>query len=105
MHFRLSYRALQDIEDIRAFTVEHWGRGQWVSYFAGLSEAFERIAADPSCGRPRYSLRKRMRSLPYQKHLIFFEVPEVSGGRIAILRIVHERRNQSALSYHDKFGD
>jgi toxin ParE1/3/4 len=105
MRFRLSHRALQDIEDIREFTVERWGRGQWVSYFAGLSEAFERIAADPACGRPRYSMRKGMRSLLYQKHVIFFETPEEPGGRISILRVVHERRNFAALSYHDKFSD
>jgi toxin ParE1/3/4 len=104
MRFRLSHQALQDIEEIRAFTVERWGRAQWVSYFAGLSEAFERIAADPTCGLPRYSMRGGMRSLVYRKHLIFFEAPAAPGQRVSILRIAHERRNLAALSYHDKYS-
>lgn len=101
MRFRLSLQALQDLEEIRAFTIEHWGRGQWISYFSGLSIAFERIAADPSCGRPRPLIRSRMRSLVHERHLIFFETPAMPGDRVAILRIVHERRNLAALSYHD----
>ena len=101
MRFRLSHQALKDIEDIRAFTVERWGREQWMRYFAGLSTTFERIANDPSCGQPRHLIRKRMRSLSYEHHIIFFETAREQGGRIAILRIVHERRDFTALSYHD----
>ncbi len=101
MRFRLSHQALSDLEEIRAFTVERWGREQWIRYFNGISEAFDRIAADPSCGRPRYQLRARLRSLPFGKHLIFFETPAEPGGRVVIYRVVHERRNFAALSYRD----
>ena len=101
MTVRLSLRALQDIEEIRAFTVERWGQDQWLRYFAALSSALERIAANPSCGRPRDLIRDGMRSLTFQRHLIFFQSARDLGGRVAILRVVYERRNFAALSYHD----
>jgi toxin ParE1/3/4 len=101
MRFRLSYQARADIEEIRAFTIERWGREQWISYFAGLSAALEQIADEPSCGRSRHLIRERLRSLPYGRHLIFFEIAAQPGGRVAILRVVHERRNFAALSYSD----
>ena len=98
---RLSLRAVQDIEEIRAFTVRVWGLDQWLRYFAALTAALERIAEEPTCGRPRDLIRQGMRSLSFQRHLIFYQSAPDSGGRVAVLRIVHERRNFAALSYHD----
>ena len=104
MQVRLSVLALQDIEDIRSFTIDRWGRNQWFRYFAGLAAVFDQIAVDPGCGRARDLIRDGMRSLPFQRHLIFFQ-PSPDDGRIAILRIVHERRNFGALTYLDDLED
>ena len=101
MDVRLTLQARRDLEDIRRFTVEFWGQDQWHSYFTRLLAAFERATLDTKCGRPRGILRPRMRSLAYQKHLIFFEPIAHAGGQTVILRVLHERRNFAALSYHD----
>ena len=101
MRFRLSHQALQDIRDIRAYTVERWGQDQWLHYFAAMSLAFERLASDPSCGRKRDMLRRGMRSLSFERHLIFFQSPRDPQKPVAILRIVRDRRNLEAMSYHD----
>jgi toxin ParE1/3/4 len=101
MKVRLSLRALGDIQEIRSYTVERWGQDQWLRYFTALSSALERIAADPGCGRPRDLIRDGMRSLSFERHLIFFQSASDPEGTVAILRIVHERRNIAALSYHD----
>jgi toxin ParE1/3/4 len=101
MKVRLSLQAMTDIEDIRSVTIDQWGQDQWLRYFAALSSALQRIAADPTCGRPRDLIRDGMRSLPFQKHHIFFRPALVVGDKVAIIRIVHERRNFAALSYHD----
>ena len=101
MDVRLTRQARRDLEDIRRFTVESWGQDQWHSYFAGLVAAFERVTVDSRCGRPRDALRVRMRSVDYQKHLIFFEPITHARGDVVILRIVHQRRDLAALSYHD----
>ncbi len=101
MDIRLTRQARRDLEDIRRFTVETWGRDQWKTYFAGMVAAFQRVTQDGKCGRPRDSLRFGMRSLEYQKHLIFFEPVAHAGGETVVLRIVHGRRDLAALSYHD----
>ena len=101
MGVRLTPQARRDLDDIRRFTVETWGQTQWLNYFAGLVAAFQRLTRDARCGRPRGALRIGMRSFDYQKHLIFFEPIAHAGGEVVILRIVHQRRDLAALSYHD----
>lgn len=101
MTVRLSRMALKDIEDVRAYTLERWGSDQWLRYFAGLSAAMDRIADDPTCGRPRDVFFKNMRSLPHEKHLIFFLPVRIGVSRAAVLRIVHQSRNLSALTYSE----
>lgn len=63
--------------------------------------AFERIGADPMCGRSRELFGAKMQSLPYEKHNIFFAPIEAAGGEPVILRIVHRRRHLPALIYYD----
>ncbi|MDB5661622.1 MAG: plasmid stabilization protein ParE [Cypionkella sp.] len=101
MTIRLSRRALLDIEDIRAYTIDRWAAGQWLRYFAGLAAAMERIAEDPNCGRPRDLMLMGMRSMPHEKHVIFFLPAKTGVGSAAILRIVHQRRNLAALLYYE----
>ena len=99
MRAKLTRTARRDLDAIRRFTVETWGRDQWLRYFAGLSAAFERIAEDGRCGRPREALNKGMRSLAHEQHVIFFNPIRHAGGAVVILRIVHQRRNLDALSF------
>jgi toxin ParE1/3/4 len=101
MDIRLTLQARVDLEEIRTFTIETWGQDQWHRYFSGIVATFERVTVEQKCGRPRDALRPRMRSLDYQKHLIFFEPITYAGGAVVILRIVHKRRDIAALSYHD----
>lgn len=96
---RLSLLAKQDIEDIRSFTVEHWGREQWLRYFGALAAGFDRILENPDVGRLRPLIGQGVRSVPCQEYLIFYR----SGrdGRPVVLRIIHERRNLAAQSCED----
>lgn len=101
MTIRLSRLARQDLEDIREYTLQHWGRDQWLRYYQGLVAAFERVSLDPMSGRSRALFGAGMRSLPCGKHLIFFAPIEAAGGAPVILRIVHQSRYLPALSYYD----
>lgn len=105
MDIRLTLLARQDLDDIRRYTLENWGPEQWRRYFLGLMTAFERVTRERTCGRARDTIRVRMRSLPYQRHLIFFEPVEHAGGEIVILRIVHQARDLAALAYNDQRRD
>src|SRR5680860_826871 len=101
MTIRLSKRAQSDLDDIRVYTVEIWGRAQWLQYYRGMVTAFQRISADAMVGRNRDLLGPSMRSLLYEKHLIFFAPVTAAGGEPVILRIAHQSRYLPALAYYD----
>ncbi|MGZ0187217.1 MAG: type II toxin-antitoxin system RelE/ParE family toxin [Alphaproteobacteria bacterium] len=101
MNIQLSRLAQADLDDIRDYTVETWGRAQWLKYFRGMAAAFKKISVDPMAGRSRDLLGPGLRSLPYEKHLIFFAPIPAAGGAAVILRIIHQRRYLPALAYYD----
>lgn len=97
--FLLSDRARQDLDDIRRYTIEVWGREQWLKYYRGLVEGFEQIADRPMSGRDRSLFVPGTRSLNCQKHVVFFMLSEAEAAPV-ILRIVHQRRYMPALVYY-----
>lgn len=101
MTIRLSGLARFDLEDIRNYTVETWGRDQWLIYYRQLVNAFERITENPDTGRDRSLFVPGMRSVNCQRHVIFFMRLDAADGAAVILRIVHQRRNMPALVYYE----
>lgn len=101
MAVKLTDLARQDLEDIRTHTVERWGREQWLSYYRGLVRAFEQIGTQSMSGQSRDLFRKRMRSVNYGRHIIFFIPVTPAGDAPVILRILHQRRYLPALAYYD----
>ena len=104
MTIRLSRQARRDLDDIRRYTVEAWGREQWLTYYEGLVGTFDRIAADPDGGRDRSLFAPGLRSLTYRRHLVFFARVAAAGDAPVILRIIHQRRNLPALVYFEDIG-
>jgi toxin ParE1/3/4 len=100
MSFRLSSLAEADLDDIRAFTLERWGRDQWQAYYRDLALAFERLAENPAVGRRRDVLRPGLRSLPCGSHVIFYRL--LPGGVVGIARILHYRQSAEALRAADE---
>lgn len=101
MKIQLSRLARRDLDDIRRYTLETWGRDQWLKYYRGLVGAFEDIMADPDGGRDRSLFAEGLRSIDYEKHVIFFARISAADNAPVILRIVHQRRNMPALTYFD----
>ena len=101
MTIRLSHLAQRDLNEIQRYTIETWGRDQWLIYYRGLVRAFERIAADPDSGRDRSLFAADLRSVNYKRHVIFFARIAAADGEPVILRIVHQRRNMPALVYFE----
>lgn len=105
MTIRLSRRARRDLDDIRRYTVETWGRNQWLTYYRGLVRAFEAIAAGPDGGSDRSLFAAGLRSRNCGRHVIFFARIDAAGGEPVIPRIVHQRRNMPALVYYEDIGN
>ena len=101
MTIRLSRLAQRDLDDIRRYTVENWGRGQWLQYYRGLVRTFEGIASDPDGGRDRSLFAEGLRSVNCGRHVIFFARIAAAGDAPVILRIVHQRRHMPALVYFE----
>ncbi len=101
MSILLSKLAESDLDDIRQYTIETWGRSQWLRYYRGLVTVFERISEDPGTGRDRRLFVDGMRSVDYEKHTVFFKKLDAAGGAAVVLRIVHQRRNMPALVYYE----
>jgi toxin ParE1/3/4 len=97
----LSRMARADLEEIRRYTVETWGRAQWLVYYRKLVQGFESIARNPDAGRDRSLFVPGMRSLNCEMHVIFYQRLDVANGAPAVLRIVHYKRHLPALVYYD----
>ena len=74
--FRLTPRALADVEAIAAYTLEQWGARQMADYLLALNRRFEWLAENPSAGRARNDVHPGYRSFPEQSHVIFYVVSE-----------------------------
>ena len=85
MTVRLSRLARRDLDDIRRYTLDTWGREQWLKYYRGLVRPFEGIMANPDDGRDR-------------------SLFAAADNEPVILRIVHQRRNMPALIYFEALG-
>jgi toxin ParE1/3/4 len=97
----LSRLARADLEDIRRYTVETWGRAQWLAYYRKLVQGFETIAKNPEVGRDRSLFVPGMRSLNCERHVIFYQRLDAANGAPVVLRIVHQKRHLPALVYYD----
>ena len=101
MEFRLSHLARADLENIRSYTVETWGRGQWLIYYRQLVRGFEHIVRQPQSGKDRSLFVEGMRSINCEKHVIFYQCLDAAGGAPIILRIIHQKQNMPAFVYYD----
>ena len=101
MTIRLSRLARRDLDEIRRYTVETWGREQWLNYYRGLVRTFEGITADPDSGRDRSLFATGLRSVNYRRHVVFFARIASANNEPVVLRIVHQRRNMPALVYFE----
>jgi toxin ParE1/3/4 len=92
--FLLAAAAYADLEDIEQYTVATWGEEQRVQYLTGLFAQFELVAANPRLGTSRPELGEGVFSLPYERHVIFFEL---HAGRCHFLRVLHHARDVVAV--------
>ena len=60
--------------------------------------------ANPDDGRERSLFAAGLRSVDYEKHVIFFARVAAADNAPVILRLVHQRRNMPALIYFEALG-
>lgn len=95
--FRLTGAALADLGDIRTFTIETWGRDQWLRYFAGLEAVFARLQEEPTTGRGVPRLAPGVRVVVYRSHRVFFH--KNRREEVVVLRVLHQKRDVDAVRW------
>ncbi|MDN5939899.1 MAG: type II toxin-antitoxin system RelE/ParE family toxin, partial [Salinisphaera sp.] len=61
---RLAAAAAADLREIRRYTIEQWGHGQWLRYSEELDALFEQLSGNPALGPARDEIRLGLRSFP-----------------------------------------
>jgi len=86
----LSKRAVADLQNIHANCIEHWGSDYADDYLARLYEKLALLRSNPLLGRERAELRRGLRSLPVERHVIFYNFI-VSKNEVRVRTILHSR--------------
>ena len=89
MSYKISEKAIEDIENIWLYTVEHWSIEQADRYYNLIFEEIEYITKHFESGKDISSIRKDYRYSKVKSHLIFYR--KSKNGTIEIVRVLHER--------------
>lgn len=89
-NFELSLKADHDLEEIFDYTFNESGADQAVSYVSSFDDIFPSIAKNPEIGRERNEIRRNLRSIAKEKHIIFYKVQK---DKIRIIRVLHGSKN------------
>ena len=85
--YRLTPRAVTDIEHIAAYTMSQWGPAKMADYLRSLSQRFEWLARNPMAGRERNDVHPGYRGFPEGRHIIFYLV---SDNGVDIIGVPHQ---------------
>jgi len=86
--YQLTRIADKDLTKIWHATRERWGSRQADKYLTALEACFIELAEHPELGRSRPEIKEGYRSIPKNKHLIFYRHHH---GYIEIIRVLHQR--------------
>ncbi|PZF74314.1 type II toxin-antitoxin system RelE/ParE family toxin [Taibaiella soli] len=90
MNYKISVKALDDIENIWLYTFENWSVEQADRYANLIFDEIEYLADYPNSGKDLGHIRKNYRCSKVKSHLIFYRYMEKQSS-IEIVRILHER--------------
>ena len=86
IRLELSRRAEADLDEIRDYSVEHFGVPRAIAYLDAIEQAFRRIVSFPGAGALHSTVEPPVRSLACERHRIFYNV---EGEVILIPRVLH----------------
>lgn len=84
--YKVSPRALEDLDAIADYTLGEWGRDQAVNYIQSLYDRFDWLADNPKLGPVRRDIRHGLRSYPEGAHVIYYR--QAPDG-IQIVGVLH----------------
>lgn len=94
--FRVTPRALEDLKNIGAYTLDVWGKTQRDKYLRAIDNRFAWLASQPRQGKYRIDIEEGYYSFPQGSHVIFYII---RNEGIDIIGIPH--KNMDILNYFD----
>jgi len=76
--YRISQKAIEDLESIWVYTFQNWSKEQADLYYKLIIQEIEYVAKDPFSGKSLKSLRKDYRVSKVKSHLIFIAKKKMS---------------------------
>ena len=86
--YRISKKAISDLEEIWFYTVEKWSVEQADRYYHLIFDEIAYICKNENAGKSMNHVRKGYRASKVKSHLIFYKVAK---NVIDIIRILHEK--------------
>lgn len=83
--FRLTQKAVEDLENSWNYTCENWSESQADSYYQLLAKNFQNIANKPNIGKEYAEIAHNLKGYHISKHR------ETESCDIEIIRILHEQ--------------
>jgi toxin ParE1/3/4 len=87
--FHISEQAIQDLNDIWAYSLHKWSQKQADRYYNLIIEEIKFIADNFMTGKSIDSTRKHYRMTKVKSHLIFYKI--TTNDNVEIVRILHQR--------------
>ena len=85
----LRQEAIDDLNEIWAYTFEEWSEKQADKYYAALEFACMQIGKNPELGKEYDGISNSLLGLRTGKHIIFYQI--IAKDEIEVIRILHER--------------
>jgi toxin ParE1/3/4 len=83
---RLSEQSLKDLLSIAEYTFEQWGEAQQYTYMMLVDRAIGRLGEYPEYGRRRDELGVGIRSIPCERHVIYYRIEDQT---VSVVRVQH----------------
>ncbi len=87
--YRISAKAVQDLEDIWSYTFETWSKDQADRYYNLLVGEIEYVAKDFESGKSMEHIKQGYRASKVKSHLIFY--PKGEDDATEIVRVLHQK--------------
>jgi toxin ParE1/3/4 len=88
-NYKLTIKAVEDLEKIWNYTFEKWSEHQADKYYALLIDSCYLIGQNPNIGKIYFGVHKELFGLKVNRHIIFYRIS--TENLIEIIRILHER--------------
>lgn len=79
-----------DLKEIYQYGLRQWGQAQSESYLSTIKNQFWLLTQQPLMGAERPELLLDVRSLPIERHTLFYRV---TVNRVEVIRVLHGRQD------------